>query len=103
MTWWLWTLVWFLLVTGALGVLFLVARSLFRKGMALARELGSASERLAVVTEELQTLGGGRPVEELAVFADPAALRAERFAARRRGGRGGPVIGRTGNTARPRA
>lgn len=83
MTWWEWTLIWVVLVAGALGVFFLVGRSLFRKGMALAGELGVASERLSAVAEELQTLSDARPAEEPAVFADPTRLRQERFLARK--------------------
>jgi hypothetical protein len=82
-TWWVWTLVWVVLVAGALGVLFLVGRSLFRKGMALAGELGQASERLSAVAEELQTLSDTRTADEPAVFADPTRLRQERFLARK--------------------
>jgi len=84
----MWTVLWVLLVLGALGVLFLVGRSLFRKGVALARELGTASERLAAVSEELQALQRDEePVADLAVFADPATLRAERITAQRHGSR----------------
>jgi hypothetical protein len=83
--WWGWTILWVLLVLGSLGVLFLVGRSLWRKGTALFEELGTASERLAVVSEELETLAGRPAAEpELAVFADPVGLRREHDRARRR-------------------
>ncbi|HEY6797426.1 MAG TPA: hypothetical protein VI248_22350 [Kineosporiaceae bacterium] len=123
MTWWLWTLVWVALVAGALGVLFLLLRSLWRKGMVLARELAEAGERLSVVAAELESLSGTGAAEpaadaEPAVFRSPARLRAERIAARRgrartgrarteggggvaRGRRGpGPRAAREGGTGR---
>lgn len=84
MTWWLWTLIWVMLVLGALVVLFLVGRSLWRKGLALARELGEATERLSAISDELETLSGGSPqAAEPAVFADPAQLRQQRILARK--------------------
>jgi hypothetical protein len=56
--------------------------------MALADELGEASERLSAVSAELQSLSSeDAPAEELAVFADPTRLRAERITARRRSAR----------------
>jgi len=95
----MWTLLWIVLVLGALGVLFLLGRSLFRKAVALARELGDAGERLGAVSAELQALQGDpEPAPEPAVFADPGRLRAERATARRhgaRGARGGPAQGRS--------
>lgn len=88
MTWWLWTLLWIALVIGALAVLFQVARSLFRKGVALAHELGDAAERLSAVAQELEALGGrDEPAQEPAVFDSPTRLRAARIAGRRGAGR----------------
>ena len=58
MTWWAWTLLWIVLVLGAAGFLFLAARRLFRQGMALARELGTAADTLAEVTRALEDLPG---------------------------------------------
>jgi hypothetical protein len=85
-TWWTWTVLWIVLVVGALYFLFVVGRSLFRKGMALVDALGAATERLSAVTDELQSLTERPPTaEEPAIFADPAQLRAARFVARRRG------------------
>ena len=84
--WW-WVLIWTVLVLGALAVLGLLGWHIFKLLLGLGRELGDAAERLSVVTEELDRLqrqtqqGDGAP----AVFADPAALRAER-ARRHRGG-----------------
>jgi hypothetical protein len=96
-TWWLWTLIWIALVAGALGVLFLVARSLFRKGMALARELSQAAERLSAVADEVKALNQTPLAEELAVFADPTRLRQERILAGR-----ALVRGRAGGRGRDR-
>lgn len=89
MTWWLWTLLVIVLAAGAVGVLFALLRSLWRKGMALARELGEASERLSAVAEELAGRAAeDRPAEELAVFRSPGQLRAERVGRRRAGSAG---------------
>jgi C4-dicarboxylate-specific signal transduction histidine kinase len=82
-TWWAWTLVWIVLVLGALGVLFLLGRSLWRKGMALARELADAAERMAAVTDQLTTVAPPATREEPAVFAHPAELRRQRVLDRR--------------------
>lgn len=88
MTWWAWTLLWIVLVTAALGVFFLVGRSLWRKGMALLTELGTASDRLASVADELDTLNASAAqAEQLAVFASPTALRQQRYTAGRARGR----------------
>jgi hypothetical protein len=78
-TWWAWTLLWVVLVLGALVVFALAGRSLWRKGMALATELGTAADRFAEVSEQLEAFGdrvARHP--ELAVFADPVDLRRER-------------------------
>jgi len=104
----MWTLVWVALVLGALGVLFLLGRSLFRKGAALARELGDASERLSAVSEGLAALQRApEQPEDPAIFADPARLRAERFVARRGAARGAgrgraPGAGRDGGQGQMR-
>jgi hypothetical protein len=83
-TWWAWTLLWVVLVVGALGVFFLVGRSLWRKGSALASELGAAADRLSAVADELGTLTEKSGPPDLAVFADPAELRRRRVLDRRR-------------------
>jgi hypothetical protein len=88
-TWWAWTALWVGLVLGALGVFFLVGRSLWRKGMALAGELGAATERLSAVATELGELQQRPDGEDLAVFADPLELRQQRILARRRPARAG--------------
>ena len=88
MTWWAWTLLWIVLVAGALGVFFLVGRSLWRKGMALLTELGTASDRLGSVADELEALNASAAqAEQLAVFASPTALRQQRYTAGRAKGR----------------
>jgi len=81
----LWFAVWTVLVVGAAVVLGLVARSVFRKGVALVREMGEAAELLGEAAEQAERLGS-HPDPEPAVFADPHELRRERDR-RRRGGR----------------
>ena len=58
MTWWAWTLLWLVLVAAAGLVLYGLVRRLIRQGMALARELGEAAERLAEVTRALEAVSG---------------------------------------------
>jgi len=85
-TWWLWTLVWVLLVAGALVVLFLTGRTVWRRALDLLDELGTASERfeaVAALARERATVAPA-PDQEPSVFADPAALRQERVRRRRR-------------------
>jgi hypothetical protein len=83
-SWWLWVLIWLALAVGAAGFLFLMLRQLWRKLRDLFTELGTATERLSAVAEELERLEDRRVTEpeSPAVFADPTGLRAERFAAR---------------------
>ena len=88
MTWWAWTLLWVVLVAGALLGLFLVGRSLWRKASALLTELGAAANRLSVVSAELSAMAATANPEEPAVFADPAELRRQRYLTGRRPGRG---------------
>jgi uncharacterized membrane protein YdjX (TVP38/TMEM64 family) len=57
-TWWAWTILWVALVLGGALALFLAARRLYRQGMALARELGAATDAFAEVADALQ---GGSP------------------------------------------
>lgn len=80
MTWWSWTLVFLLLVVGSGVFLFRVGLRLWRQASALLTEMGEASDRMAQVSEQLQTLGEtlGSREQELAVFLDPVALRQER-------------------------
>lgn len=86
MTWWLWTLVWVLLVVGALVVLFLTGRTVWRRAAELLDELGTASERFEAVAALAQERATVAPAAdpEPSVFADPAALREERVRRRRR-------------------
>jgi hypothetical protein len=85
-TWWLWTLVWVLLVAGALVVLLLTGRTVWRRGLELLDELGTASERFEAVAALARERAGVAPAPEPepSVFADPAALRQERVRRRRR-------------------
>jgi hypothetical protein len=86
-TWWAWTLLWAVLVLGSGWLFFVLGRSLWRKASALLTELGTASQRLAEVSAQLEAFGTRAPAEEPAVFADPATLRRERILAARRAGR----------------
>jgi hypothetical protein len=52
----LWVLVWVLLVLGAALLLFLLGRRLWRQAKALTVELGTATERLAELTDRLEAL-----------------------------------------------
>jgi hypothetical protein len=52
----LWFLLWAVLVLGAAGVFFLLGRDLWRKGKALARELGTATDQLTALTDRLADL-----------------------------------------------
>jgi hypothetical protein len=83
-TWWVWVFLWAALTAGAAWTMFLLGRSLWRKSMALLGELGTASERFAVLSEEVNALGeSSRLAPELAVFEDPADLRRQRAAGNR--------------------
>jgi hypothetical protein len=82
-SWWLWVLIWLVLGLGALFILFLLVRSVWRKLRLLLAELSTASARLAAVSAELERLQDRTPsAEPVAVFEKPAELRARRFAAR---------------------
>jgi hypothetical protein len=54
-----WFVVWVVLVLGAAAVFFLLGRDLWRKGRALAREIGEAADRLSAVSDRLAELDGG--------------------------------------------
>lgn len=74
----LWFSVWTVLVLAALGGAFLLGRSLWRSGVALAHELARAAEvtaQLADRVEELQAAAGARDTGPT-LFADRAVLRA---------------------------
>jgi hypothetical protein len=85
--WWVWVLIWVALVLGAAGVLFVLGRRGYRTAKLFLAELEKASERLAVVSQDLQEFAQHAP--EPAVFGDPSRLRQERFLERHRSGRGG--------------
>lgn len=85
----LWFLVWSLLVLLAAAVLVRLGVSVFRKGVALATEMGEAAELLGRAAEQAERLGDAAPDPEPAVFSDPHQLRRERDRrARRRRHRG---------------
>jgi hypothetical protein len=83
-SWWLWVLIWVALFIGALVFFFLLLRQLWRKLRLLFRDLSTATDRLAAVSEELERLQdrSDSTTEPVAVFQDPLTMRAERFAAR---------------------
>lgn len=84
----LWFLIWAALVVAALAVLGWIGYVLFRKGVALAQEMGEAAELLARAAEQVERLQRPEPDPTPAVFADPHALRRERMHGHRRRGRG---------------
>ena len=79
----MWVLIWLALALGALVVLFLLVRSVWRKLVLLLAELSTASARFSAIAEELERLQDRQEESrEAAVFDSPARLRAQRFAAR---------------------
>lgn len=56
----IWVLVWAVLSLGAVAVLFVLGRRLWRQGKALAAEMGVAADRLAQVTDRLAELESAR-------------------------------------------
>jgi hypothetical protein len=93
----IWVALWVVLLTGAAVVLGLVGRDVWRKGKALAADLGEASARIDRVMTPLQDaaeeLEDRR--EELAVFSNPETLRRERAKAAK--GKGGAPSARRSN------
>jgi hypothetical protein len=84
-SWWLWVLIWALLCLGALAFMFLLLRQLWRKVRLLFAELGTATDRLSAVTDELERLDQRVQANpDPAVFDNPGELRAERFVTRGR-------------------
>ncbi|MDQ1289003.1 MAG: hypothetical protein QG622_2569, partial [Actinomycetota bacterium] len=69
----------------SLTAFFRTGRSLWRKAVALATEIGVAADRLSAVTDELEALDERDGSTEPAVFADPTELRRERYLSRRPG------------------
>ena len=85
MTWWAWLILWTAILAGSGWLFFSLGRGLWRQSTALLSELGTASDRLGAVMDQLDVLGEQvKERQELAVFADPVALRREREAAARR-------------------
>lgn len=78
----LWLLAWTVLVLLAVAVLAWLGWSVFRKGMALVREMGEASELLATATEQAERVAAPNTPAEADVFADPHQLRREHGARR---------------------
>ena len=70
-----WFLLWAVLLLWALAVLGVIARMLYRRGRALLAELAAASDRLARAADQGREISWANKQPELAVFADPAALR----------------------------
>jgi hypothetical protein len=56
----IWVLIWAVLVIGALAVLFLLGRRLWRQTKALSRELSVAADRFAEVSDRLAELDAAR-------------------------------------------
>ncbi len=83
MTWWAWVLLWLVLVLAAAGVLYLAARRLLRKGLALAGELGAAADLLADVSRRLED---AQPVAAASPDRRPQSTRGSRGRRRRAGG-----------------
>jgi hypothetical protein len=77
-SWYWWVLIWAFVLLLALGVMFLLGLSLWRKTKALGRELAQASERLSAVSEQLQELSE-RGSEAPAVFTPASQLRQQRI------------------------
>lgn len=85
MTWWAWLILWTAILAGTGWTFFVLGRGLWRQASALFSELGTASERLGAVMDQLDVLGEQvKERQELAVFADPVSLKREREAAARR-------------------
>jgi len=84
-TWWAWTILWVLLILGALWVFFLLGRMVWHKASALLAELSAAAERFQVISDRLAELGERTSsATELAVFSDPEELRRARRKAQAR-------------------
>jgi hypothetical protein len=78
-----WILVWLVLVVAAGFYLWRAVRSTGRLVGRFASELGTASEQLALVQDQVERLGEANDrVEGLAVFDDPGSLRRERTVGR---------------------
>ena len=78
----LWFAIWVALVLGAIAVLGWIGYVLFRKGVALGRELAGAADLLAAAADQVERLERPAASAEPAVFADPHELRRARRRAR---------------------
>ncbi|WP_066588792.1 hypothetical protein [Cellulomonas timonensis] len=75
----LWFLVWTVLILGTLVGAFLLGRDLWRKGLALTRELGRAAEALGVLAERMAELADAAdaiPAARPQLLDDPGEHRA---------------------------
>jgi len=79
----LWFLLWTVLVLLAVAVLAWLGWSVFRKGVALVREMGEAAELLGRATEQAERGAAPNTPAEADVFADPHELRRKNGGARR--------------------
>jgi hypothetical protein len=93
---WLWVALWVVLILGAVAVLGLLGRDVYRKGKVLAKVAAVETERLTLAMAPLQEAADRleEQREEPAVFADPTELRRERAKAAK--GKGG-ALGRRSN------
>jgi hypothetical protein len=97
----LWVVVWTVLVLAAAVVLFLVGRSVVRKGLVVLREAGEASRQLDTLNAELARLQRPAAQEDPAVLADPVDLRRRRDQAVRARRRARAVAARRRTPGRP--
>jgi hypothetical protein len=80
--WYIWVLLWAVLVILGFIVLARLALSLWRKAVALGKELSMAADRFAAVSDGLQDLA--EKTSEPAVFTAASQLRQERILDARR-------------------
>lgn len=97
----LWAVIWVVLVVGAVLVLFVAGRSVFRKGLAVVREAGEASRQLDALNAQVARLQRPASVEEPAVLGDPAEIRRRRDQAVRARRRAKAVAARRRAGGRP--
>jgi hypothetical protein len=85
MPWWGWVLVWVGLFAFAIGVFTVLGFSLWHRAKALFTELGEASDRFALVSDQLQRLSQrAQDAPGPAVFESPSGLRQQRVLSRQR-------------------
>ena len=89
----MWVVLWAVLVAGAVALLGVLGRDVYRKGRVLLADLSEASLRLGEAAAPLQDAAEDLEElrEELAVFADPTELRRARAKAAK--GKGGANSG----------